>query len=119
MTNASSSGSPSPSSGLSAPSATSTFGSGALEALEAQLPAASTSQSSDSKLTSLVEKYGPVVLGLLAGNVLIGLLLCILGLMTCLRVVVKSGVKIRSISPSYAPVRAKEEGSGADEKYFD
>ena len=69
----------------------------------------SSSSDSTSHLTSLVEKYGPVIIGLLAGNVVIGALLCVVGLAICMRAVVKGGAKARSVSPSYAPVQVKEE----------
>lgn len=81
-----------------------------------------TDSSSNDKLTSLVEKYGPIILGLLAGNLVIGIVLCIIGLVTCLRSVVKSGATTRSIGPSYAPVRFKEAeayGAGERETYHD
>lgn len=79
----------------------------------------SSSGSSDDQLTSLVEKYGPIVIGLLAGNVAIGLMLCIIGLFVCLRVVVKSGASSRNVSPRYAPVRFKEADSRVDDDYRD
>lgn len=72
--------------------------------------------SDNSQLVSLVEKYGPVIIGLLAGNILIGVLLLVVGIATCLR---KQSVKARSISPSYAPVRFKEADSGLDSSYRD
>ena len=75
-----------------------------------------TSPDSNSQLVSLVEKYGPVIIGLLAGNILIGVVLVAVGIATCMR---KQGGKSRNISPSYAPVRFKEADSGADSTYHD
>lgn len=89
---------------------------GAMGAVEESTPTAS-SDSTD-KLTSLVEKYGPVIIGLLAGNLLIGAILCVIGVMTCLRAVVKSGAKSRSINPSYAPVRFKEAEALEDREVY-
>ena len=77
-------------------------------------PTAAPSENSDDKLYSLVEKYGPVVIGLLAGNILIGVLLCIIGLTACMRGVVKGGAKTRNIGSSYAPVRFKEAEAHGD-----
>ncbi|KAJ3552575.1 hypothetical protein NM688_g4082 [Phlebia brevispora] len=68
----------------------------------------SSPSSSDDKLYSLVTKYGPVVVGLLAGNVIIGIVLCLIGLFTCVKTVVKSGARTRNVASTYAPVRFKE-----------
>lgn len=84
----------------------------AVGAVEESTP--SPSSDSNDKLTSLVEKYGPVIIGLLAGNLIIGLVLCIIGVATCLRSVVKSGAKSRSINPTYTPVRFKEAEADAE-----
>ncbi|KAF7793489.1 hypothetical protein EIP86_004601 [Pleurotus ostreatoroseus] len=64
--------------------------------------------STDDKLYSLAKQYGPVVIGLLAGNMLIGVLLCIIGLFTCMRRAVNHGAGSRSLPSTYAPVRFKE-----------
>ncbi|TFY71525.1 hypothetical protein EVG20_g1470 [Dentipellis fragilis] len=59
-----------------------------------------------SELLDKVDKFGPIVVGLLAGNVLIGLLLCVLGVVF----VVRRGRTVgptRTINPSYAPVATK------------
>lgn len=64
--------------------------------------------SSNDKLTSLVEKYGPVIIALSVGNLVIGSILCIIGVVVCLRFAIKSGPKRRSIDTSYAPIRFKE-----------
>ena len=69
----------------------------------------SSSSSSDSQLTSLVEKYGPIIIGLLAGNVVIGAILCVVGLAICMRSVVKGGARAGNVRSSYAPVQVKEE----------
>jgi saccharopepsin len=76
----------------------------------------STDDGSSSRLVSLVEKYGPVIIGLLAGNILIGVALVAIGLMVCMR---RGSEKTRSVSPTYAPVRFKEADSGVDTSYHD
>ncbi|KAI0084524.1 aspartic peptidase domain-containing protein [Irpex rosettiformis] len=45
----------------------------------------SPSSSSDSQILSLVKQYGPAIVGLLAGNILIGIILVAVGVVTCLR----------------------------------
>jgi len=70
----------------------------------------------DSSLTSLVKHYGPLVIGLLAGNLLIGLLLLIVGVTVCVRGVVRGGAKSRSVGATYAPVRFKDTVDGEDVK---
>ena len=89
--------------------------SGAVEA------SSSPSSSSDmsSQLYNLVDKYGPVIIGLLAGNVLIGVLLCIIGLTVCLRGHVRAGATTRNIGSSYAPVRFKEAEAFEAREYHD
>ncbi|KAI0699010.1 aspartic peptidase domain-containing protein [Cytidiella melzeri] len=72
--------------------------------------------SDDPQLVSLVQKYGPIVIGLLAGNLLIGFALVVTGLVACMR---RSGGKARSVSPTYAPVRFKDADSGLDSNYHD
>ncbi|KAI0804711.1 aspartic peptidase domain-containing protein [Irpex lacteus] len=67
-----------------------------------------TSNSDDPQLTSLVKKYGVTALGLLAANLIVGLILCIIGVMTCLRGKRESR---RTVNPTYAPVRFKESES--------
>ena len=89
--------------------------SGAVEASSS--PSASSDMSS--QLYNLVDKYGPIIIGLLAGNVLIGVLLCIIGLTVCLRGHVRSGAKTRNIGSSYAPVRFKEAEAYEAREYHD
>lgn len=81
--------------------------------------AEATTGSTDSALYSLVDKYGPVVIGLLAGNLLVGVLLLIVGLAACLRGHVRSGAKARDIGSSYAPVRFKEAEADEAREYRD
>ena len=71
------------------------------------------------QLYSLVDKYGPVVLGLLAGNLLVGILLLIVALAACVRGRVRSGATTRNIGPSYAPVRFKESEAYEAREYHD
>ena len=85
--------------------------SGALDASGTPAPAPAgtdASATAATQLLGLVDKYGPVIVGLLAGNLLVGLLLCLIGLAACLRSRVRTGVQSRSINPSYAPVRVKD-----------
>lgn len=89
---------------------------GAAGALEVDT---SGSAASDGNLGSLVEKYGRIGLGLLAGNLVFTLLLLIVGLVARLRGVIKTGARTRNISPSYAPVRFKDVESTVDETYRD
>ena len=71
------------------------------------------SDGDDSHLTSLVKKYGVVALALLVTNLIIGLVLCIIGVIICLRR--KREIR-RTNNPTYAPVRFKEpESEGGDE----
>ena len=81
--------------------------------------AATPSSSSDSSLYNLVDKYGPVIIGLLAGNLLIGILLVIIGLAACLRGHVRAGAQSRNIGSSYAPVRFKEAEAYEAREYHD
>ncbi|KAL4250345.1 peptidase A1 family protein [Abortiporus biennis] len=61
-----------------------------------------------SGLSSTVNRYGPVVIGLLAANLLVGLLLLIIGISAFLRGVISKGGKSRSVASTYAPVRFKD-----------
>ena len=63
--------------------------------------------SSDAQLYPLVEKYGPVIVGLLAGNIVLGVVLCVFGLFVCLDIV-RSGARTRTVAPTYVPVRYKD-----------
>ncbi|KAI0084523.1 aspartic peptidase domain-containing protein [Irpex rosettiformis] len=74
------------------------------------------SSDSSSQLLSLVKQYGPVIIGLLAGNILIGIILVAVGLASCLR---KQGGKTRSVGATYAPVRFKEVESTGEDGYRD
>ncbi len=48
-------------------------------------------------LTSVVKKYGPVVIGLLAGNVLVGILLLLVGITVSAKGLIRSGERTRSL----------------------
>ena len=65
----------------------------------------STPSSDDSSVTRLLDKYGPVALGLLAANLLLTLIALIVGVVMCLRGAVRAGARR---APSYTPVRLKE-----------
>lgn len=71
-----------------------------------------TDSGSDSSVVSLLDKYGPVVIGLLGANVAVMLLLCIIALAACARGAVRSGARTRS-APTYVPVSFREKPSGA------
>lgn len=64
-------------------------------------------------LSDKLDKYGPVVLGLLAGNLLLGVILCGIGIVFCVRMGARQGGQARTVNPSYSPVPLhKEEGGG-------
>ena len=86
-------------------------------AIDASSTPSSSSSSTDDKLYSLVKQYGPIVIGLLAGNILIGVLLCIIGLFTCMKTVMKSGARSRSLPSTYTPVRFKEAEAAEESGY--
>lgn len=65
--------------------------------------------SSDSDLTSLVKRYGPLVVGLLAGNLLVGILLFFIGLVVCVKGVVRGGAKTRTMGSAYTSVSFKDD----------
>lgn len=88
--------------------------SAAVRATSSPTGAASTGNDADDKLYALVDKYGPVVIGLLVGNILVGVLLCAIALTVCLRGVVKGGAQTRNVNSSYAPVRFKEAEAHGD-----
>ncbi|THH16671.1 hypothetical protein EW146_g4001 [Bondarzewia mesenterica] len=67
------------------------------------------SDSSDSMSTLVdhVDKWGLVIVGLLSGNLVIGIIVCIVGVSICVRRGGRAGARI--VSPSYVPVRFKED----------
>lgn len=68
------------------------------------------------QFTSQVQRYGSIVVGLLAGNLLVGVALFVIGVAAFLR---QAGRKNRSISPTYVQVRFKGADSGLDLDYRD
>ena len=72
------------------------------------------SSDSSSQLYDLVKKNGPIIIGLLAGNVIIGLLLLIVGLVMCFKGIFRPSTKSRSIRSTYAPVRFKDAEAAED-----
>jgi saccharopepsin len=58
-----------------------------------------------------VEKYAPLVIGLLGGNLLIGLILVVLGVLNFVRRGTKGTTKSSAARTRYAPVGTKEEES--------
>jgi len=81
----------------------------------------SDSSPSDDDLSTLadhVELYSPIIVGLLAGNLLVGLVLCAVGLSVCVRRGHTEGGRVHSVDPNYAPVRFQEVPSrGGDESF--
>ncbi|KAA1469019.1 acid protease [Dentipellis sp. KUC8613] len=75
------------------------------------------SGSDTSKVLDKINKFGPVVLGLLVGNAVIGLLLCMLAIASAVRAGRAVG-PMRTINPSYAPVATKGLDM-EDERYRD
>ncbi|KZT21091.1 acid protease [Neolentinus lepideus HHB14362 ss-1] len=72
------------------------------------LNAESSSGSSSAGWTVLADKfdhYGSALVGLLAVNLLIGVILCAIGFTMCIRRGAKQGTPTRAINPSYVPVR--------------
>lgn len=70
-------------------------------------------------VAAVLNKWGPVIIGLLAANVLMVTILCIVAIVACTRGVIKGGAKSRSIGASYAPVRVKEAEPSLSETYHD
>ncbi|KAJ6567113.1 aspartic peptidase domain-containing protein [Mycena capillaripes] len=62
-----------------------------------------------SSTDSTVAKYGPIIVGLLAANLVILLLVAFLGVMSFVRNGRSAG-PTRALNPSYQPVKLKEEG---------
>jgi len=69
----------------------------------------SADDSSSSGSESAVEKYAPAVLGLLGANLVIGLILVVLGVLSCMRRGVKGTSNLPSRTPHYVPVGLKDE----------
>ncbi|ETW82863.1 aspartic peptidase [Heterobasidion irregulare TC 32-1] len=82
--------------------------------------AVTTSDSGDSSLSTLVsrmDQWSPVIVGLLAGNLVVGIVICILALSMCVRRGATSvGTRARTASPSYVPVRFKEDSALREEE---
>lgn len=76
------------------------------------------SASDDARVASLLDKYGPIVLGLLAGNLLLMVILCIIGLSVCVRGCIRGGAKSRTVGSTYTPVRFKD-AEPATDRYSD
>ncbi|KIP07540.1 hypothetical protein PHLGIDRAFT_35388 [Phlebiopsis gigantea 11061_1 CR5-6] len=64
--------------------------------------------SNSDAVASLLDKYGPVVIGLLAGNILVMSLLLIIALVACMRGTIRGGAKSRSLPANYVPVSFKD-----------
>lgn len=76
----------------------------------------SASTSNSSALLGRINIFGPVVIGLLGGTLLIGILLCGIALAMCVRKGASMGS--RKSAPAYAPVRYKEEGPRAEDEPY-
>ena len=59
--------------------------------------------------TSLVGKYTPIVVGLLAGNLLVGVGIFFLGIFACTRSVIRGGAKTSVLGSSYTAVSLKSD----------
>ncbi|KAL4251487.1 peptidase A1 family protein [Pleurotus pulmonarius] len=70
----------------------------------------------DSTATAAIQKYGPVVIGLLAGNLLILIVICALGLYFCIS---KGGRNGKTASASYHPVKLQKGDSQFTEPVFE
>lgn len=77
----------------------------------------SDSSSGYGALLNRVDSFGPAIVGLLAANLLVGIVLCALGVMMCIRKGASSGTKMRG-APTYAPVRFKDEGRKAEDEPY-
>ncbi|KAJ6606065.1 aspartic peptidase domain-containing protein [Mycena vulgaris] len=94
-----------PTSSGSVPECTSAFSSDAVAgAGKASVNLAENGTTSD----STVAKYGPIIIGLLAANLVIMLVVAFLGVMSFVRSGRKSG-PTRALNPQYAPVKLKED----------
>lgn len=98
----------------SADSGLGSLASGALESLSKSDDTGSTDNTN-----SWLEKHGIIIIGLLAGNVGVGLLLCIIASVACIRGVFRGSARTKNIGSSYVPVKLKEaEGSSIPEPEY-
>ncbi|KAF4583314.1 hypothetical protein EYR38_002063 [Pleurotus pulmonarius] len=74
------------------------------------------SGSSDGTTAAAIQKYGPIVIGLLAGNLLILIVICALGLYFCIS---KGGRDGKTASASYHPVKLQKGDSQFTEPVFE
>ncbi|KIP07541.1 hypothetical protein PHLGIDRAFT_414342 [Phlebiopsis gigantea 11061_1 CR5-6] len=75
------------------------------------------SPSNDSAVVSLLDKYGPIVIALFAGNIVIMTLLCVIAHAACMRGAIRGGARARNSSPSYAPVAFKDRAANEDPEF--
>jgi len=68
--------------------------------------------------TSAVARYAPIVIGLLAANLLVGLVLLVLGVFGCVRRGTAEEGKMGAKATHYVPVKLKED-AGQPEGYRD
>ncbi|TFK50938.1 acid protease [Heliocybe sulcata] len=80
-------------------------GSGAEVLSAAESTSSSGSSDGWTMIAGKLDHYGPALLGLLAGNLVIGVILCTLGITMCIRRGATQGTPARVVNPSYAPVR--------------
>lgn len=69
----------------------------------------------DSGVAATLDKYGPAIIGLLAANFAVMLLLCIIALVACTRGAIRRGARTRSLPSSYAPVSFRDKASTVDD----
>lgn len=86
------------------PTSTSISISGALE--ENREPESMDVTNSGGAAIAPVDKYGPVIVGLLAGSMLVLLILCVIALIACTRGAIRNGPRMRTFSE--APVAFKD-----------
>lgn len=73
------------------------------------------SSSGYSALVDRVNTFGPAIIALLGANVLVGIMLCLLGIVIWIRKGATQGSTRTRSAPVYAPVRMKEEVSRAED----
>ena len=68
-----------------------------------------------SGIVALLDKYGFAVTGLLAGNIALMAIFCMITLVGCTRGTMRTGARTRSIGSTYAPVSYRDKVSTVDD----
>lgn len=79
--------------------------------------ASSTPPSTAPDSLNILTKYGPVVIGLLAGNLLVMTVLCVIAGVALTRGALRNRTQMRRISATYAPVGVKIKVSEEDAEF--